>query len=203
MRRGTVTLLLTALLAAAGLLVAAPAQACSCAEATTEEHFAQADAVFTGSLLSRDVDHPDRPVMSSGDPALHVFTAHVVFKGEVHEAQGVVSADDSAACGLALAGEGPFVVFAQRDPDLPDGQYRADSCGGTGPADPAVVGELAELTTLTTSTGAPGALPAEGSAGVDRMGLGPVAVALIGAGALGMVALVWLVVHHVRHRGRR
>ena len=201
MRRSLLTVLLAALFSAAGLLVASPASACSCAGATTAEQFADADAVFTGSLLSRDVDHPDWPTSSSGDPALLVFTAHVVFKGEVHEAQGVVTAASSASCGLELSGKGPYVVFATRSPDLPDGQYAANLCGGTAALDPTVVGELAELTTLTTSTGAPGALPVEGSAGVDGMGLGPVAIALIGAGALGGVAVTVLLVRTLRRRG--
>ena len=184
-RRALVTVLLGGLLLAAGLLVAAPASACSCAGGTTADYFERADAVFTGSLFSRDVDHPDWPSTSSGDPALYVFTAHVVFKGEVHEAQAVVSADSGASCGLELSGKGPFVVFASRDPELPEGRYRAGLCDGSGVLDPAVVAELAELTTLTTSTGAPGALPAEGSAGVDSAdgpGSGLVPVALVGAG---------------------
>src|SRR3954467_2211060 len=98
------------LFAAAGLLVASPAQACSCAEATTAQHVADADVVFTGTLLSRTVDHPDWPVMSRGAPALHVFAVDAVYKGDVHAEQGVVSAADGASCGLELAGDGPFVV---------------------------------------------------------------------------------------------
>ena len=197
-RRTFVTVLLAGLLLAAGLTVAAPASACSCAGGTTAEYFERADAVFTGSLFSRDVDHPNWPMASSGDPALYVFTAHVVFKGEVHEAQGVVSADSGASCGLELSGKGPFVVFANRDPELPEGQYRAGLCDGSAVLDSAVVAELAELTTLTTSTGAPGALPAEGSAGVDSAGSGFVPVALVGAGVLGALAVAWVVLRRQR-----
>lgn len=99
-----------------------------------------------------------------------MFAAHVVFKGEVHEEQAVVSAGSSAGCGLSLSGDGPFVVFAGRGPDLPEGRYTASSCGGTGPADPAVLAELTGLTQLTTSTGGPGALPLEGRAGTAGSG---------------------------------
>jgi hypothetical protein len=198
-RRCLASLLLAALFSTVGVLVASPAAACSCAEANTAQHFANADAVFTGTLVSRTVTRPDWPMMGSGDPALHVFATDVVFKGEVHEKQGIVSAADSASCGLALSGTGPFVVFASRDPDLPDGQYRAGACGGTGQLDPAVLAELAELTPLTT-TGDPGALPRQGSAGMQSTGLGPVAVAVIGVGALTVVALVWLVLHRLRRR---
>ena len=198
-RRALVTVLLGGLLLAAGLLVASPASACSCAGGTTADYFEHADAVFTGSLFSRDADHPDWPMMSSDDPALYVFTAHVVFKGEVHEAQAVVSADSGASCGLELSGKGPFVIFANRDPELPEGQYRAGLCDGSGVLDPAVVAELAGLTTLTRSTGAPGALPAEGSAGVDSAdGPGLVPAALVGASVLGALVLGWVVLRRRR-----
>ena len=191
MRRSLLTLLLAAAISAAGLLVASPAAACSCAEADTATHFADADAVFTGTLVSRDVDHPDWPLMSSTDPALHVFAVDTVFKGEVHERQGVVSAADSASCGLALSGEGPFVVFASGDPDLPAGQYRSGLCNGTGDLDDAVVAELTELAGGATSAGAGGEPPAQGVAGLQGAGLGPVAVAAISIAALAVVAIAW------------
>ena len=197
-RRVLVTVLLGGLLLAAGVLVAAPASACSCAAGTTADYFERADAVFTASLFSRDVDHPNWPVASGDDPALYVFTTHVVFKGEVGEAQGVVSADSGASCGLELSGKGPFVVFANRDPELPEGRYRAGLCDGSAVLDPAVVAELAELTTLTTSTGAPGALPAQGAAGVDSSGPGPVPALLIGAGVLGALVAGWVVLRRQR-----
>lgn len=202
-RRVAVSVLLGGLLFAATVTVATPASACSCAAGTTAEYFDRADAVFTASLFSRDVDHPNWPMASSDDPALHVFTAHVVFKGEVREAQGVVSADSGASCGLELSGKGPFVVFANRDPELPEGQYRAGLCDGSAALDPAVVAELAELTTLSTSTGAPGALPAEGAAGVDSSGSagsGLVPAALIGTGVLGALVAGWVV---LRRRAAR
>ncbi len=116
-RRGLLALLLAALFSAAGVLLASPASACSCAgDADTAQYFADADAVFTGTLLSRTVSHPDWPTMSSADPALDVFATDTVFKGEVHEQQGVVSAAEGASCGLELSGDGPFVVFADPRP---------------------------------------------------------------------------------------
>ena len=195
MRRGMVTLLLAALLSAAGLLVASPAQACSCAEATTAQHVAAADVVFTGTLLSREVDHPDWPVMSSDDPALYVFAVDAVYKGDVHAEQGVVSASESASCGLDLAGDGPFVVFANSDTSLPDGQYRAGLCNGTGLADDAA---LAELEGLAPSSPA-AAPPLDGPAGVQPSGSGALPVVLLGGGAA-VVALLagWVLLRRQR-----
>jgi hypothetical protein len=188
-RRSLLTVLLTALFSAAGLLVASPAAACSCPVANTATSFANADAVFTGTLVSRDVDHPEWPVISSNDPALHVFAVDGVFKGEVHELQGVVSAADGASCGLELSGDGPFVVFASRDPGLPEDQYRAGLCDGTTTVDPAISDELADLAGVPTPAASSGSPPAGGTAGLQGAGLSPVATALIGAGALVVVAI--------------
>lgn len=184
MRRAVPVLLSLFLVTLAGWVLAPPASACSCVPATTQEQFEQADAVFTASLQSREVD--DGSVHSSDDPALHVFTAHVVFKGDVHEAQAVVSAADSAACGIAVPDDEPVIVFATRSAELPEGRYSASLCGGTGPADPGVIAELTRLTELTTSTGAPGALPLEGGAGTESGGASPV---LLGLGAAALLAV--------------
>jgi hypothetical protein len=178
-RRSIVIVLLVAGFAAAGLLVASPAAACSCAEADPAVHFADADAVFTGSLVSREVRRLDRWSQSSGDPALLVFEVDAVHKGDVHELQGIVSAADGTSCGLELSGDGPYVVFASRDPDLADGQYRAGLCGGTTPADEVTLAAVA-------------APPTEGAAGLEVPGVRPAGDFLwLGAGVLLLVGLGW------------
>ena len=179
MRRIAAFLLLGALLSASGLVLATPASACSCAGIPPPAAaFASADAVFTGRLISREVSHPNWPMVSSGDPALHVFAVDEVFKGAVHEEQGVVSADSGATCGLELAGEGPFVVYATES----DGRFTAGLCDG---ATPATAEEEAELRSLagTTATGADAA-PLPGQAGTEGAGLPTAAYA---AGALVLV----------------
>jgi len=139
------SLLVGCLLTLVGVVVATPASACSCAAATTKQYFDDADAVFTGSLVSRTVTHPDSKVHSSGDPALHVFAVDEVFKGDVHQQQGVVSADQGGSCGLELSGKGPFVVFASRPADGGT-TLTADLCGGTAPAAAALEADLGALT---------------------------------------------------------
>jgi hypothetical protein len=198
-RRSLLTVLLAALFSAAGLIVASPAAACSCPVADTATHFADADAVFTGTLVSRDVDHPGWPVISSTDPALHVFAVDGVFKGEVHELQGVVSSADGASCGLELSGDGPFVVFASHDPGLPEDQYRAGLCGGTTTVDPAITDELTDLAGVPAPDASSGSPPAGGTAGLQGGGLSPVATALIGAGALVVIAIGGLVLRRRLH----
>jgi hypothetical protein len=196
-RRICVSLLLGCLLAVAGAVVASPASACSCVGGTTAEFFERADAVFTGSLVSREVERTGA-IGSSADPALHVFAVDTVYKGTVHEDQGVVSPESSAGCGLTLSGEGRVVVFATRSadggagafPSPAGGHYAAFLCGGTGPADAAVEAELAAL------RGPSGEPPAPGTAGDQPAESGSTLLVpeLVAAGGLAVVlvgGLAW------------
>lgn len=181
MRRTTALLvlgLLTALLVAWG--PAAPAQACSCAEASPGHHFADADAVFTGRLVQRSVDHPDRPTASSADPARHVFAVEVVLKGAAHRRQAVFSSADGASCGLELDGDGPFVVFARQH----DGRLRADLCGGTTPLTSHLHSELVSLADDDAGRLLPGSSPDTSWWTTPRLVGGGVAGLAAGAGLL-------------------
>ncbi|WP_324278618.1 hypothetical protein [Blastococcus brunescens] len=89
MRRTAATLLLSCLFVALGSVVAAPASACSCVPQTTQQYFERADAVFTAHLVSRE--EPVGTVVSSADPALHVFAVDTVFKGTAQTSQEVLS----------------------------------------------------------------------------------------------------------------
>ena len=173
MRRLAIPLLFGVLLGAAGLAGARPAAACSCAGIpSAAQAFASADAVFSGRLVSREVHHPNWPLISSSDPAVHAFAVDEVFKGVVHEEQGVVSANCGASCGLELSGAGPFVVYATES----DGGYRAGLCDGATTATPELESDLRSL------AGGPGssAAPREGAAGTDAPGA-PTAVLAVGA----------------------
>jgi len=64
-----------------------------------------------------------------------------VFKGSAAQRQGVVSADSGASCGLELSGDGPFVVFANRE----GAQYTASLCGGSAPLTAALEADLRAL----------------------------------------------------------
>jgi hypothetical protein len=195
-RRIAVSLLLSALLMTFGLALAAPAAACSCAMApSVTATFASADAVFTGRLVSREVEHPEWPMISSSDPALHVFAVERVFKGTAYEEQGVVSADSGASCGLELSGEGPFLVFATRSADTGEDRYAADLCGGTTTATPELEAALTALAGPEMPEGA-GPLPGEG--GTDAAGPAGTVLTVVAAGAL-----VLLLVAVGRRRARR
>ncbi len=149
MRRWTTGLLAGLLLVVAGWVSAPPASACSCTGGTTTDALARADAVFSGRLVSREVDD---------GTALHVFAVDTVHVGEVSARQGVLSAASGASCGLELRGGGPFLVFATRQGDA----LAADLCGGTRPWDATTAAEVQML------TGA--APPRPGTAGTEPAG---------------------------------
>jgi hypothetical protein len=202
-RRTTGILLLTYLYMIGTVLVAPAASACSCVGGTTQGFFADADAVFTGSLVARE---EPATITSSADPALHVFAVDTVYKGKVHQSQGVLSPVSGATCGLELTGDGPFVVFATRSADLgggefttmADDQYAAFLCGGTGPVTPEIE---AELTTLADVPEEPPAAPLPGAACVEQSASSGLLPAFAGVGAVVVLAGGALVLRH-RLRGR-
>ena len=148
-RRVLTTVLVSSVLLLTSWVAPAPASACSCAGGTTAEQFDRADAVFTGTLLSREVQHPAGAVHGSDDPAVHVFALDVRYKGTASARQQVVSPDSGASCGLELTGDGPFLVFATDPADAPEGQLAAGLCGGTAPSTPELTAEVAQLAAST------------------------------------------------------
>ena len=156
-----------------------PALACSCVDDDLSVQYARADAVFTGRLVSREVEHPGWPLVSSSDPAVHVFAVEAVQKGQVRERQAVLSPDSSASCGLELQGEGPFLVLAER---ADDGQYEATLCGGTAALTDQKQAEVQALVGTPPQRPRPGEALAEPGAPVRyRIGGG---VLVLGAAAL-------------------
>lgn len=132
-------LILAALLCAGGLVLLSPAsaQACSCVRGDTTTYAGWADVVFTGTLVEM-TPPPDRPIISSGDPATYSFDVDGVHQGQVGPAAEVRSAVSGASCGLEGMRSGSrYVVFATRD----DGLW-ANLCGGTRLLGPAVARQL-------------------------------------------------------------
>lgn len=117
-------------------LSATPAQACTCTTESEAEAFAWADVVFEGKVLSV-VFPPMDDQWSTADPVTWTFDVSEVYKGEAADIQEVVSALDSASCGVDLSPEETYVVFAleqDRALDLTDGQLSTHLCSGTRPA---------------------------------------------------------------------
>lgn len=190
MRRtaGALVLLVTVWLGAAAM-TAAPAQACSCMSGTVmAQQFADADAVFTGRLIDRRVEHPDDPQRSSADPAYHLFAVDTVLKGAVDDRQEVVSADDGASCGLEIRGKGPQLVFA----DLRDGELSAHLCNGTAK----LTADLAAQVEAVARGPLPDASPDPVAAG--SRGAGP-EVAVVGAAGAAVLLGAAALMRRTRH----
>jgi hypothetical protein len=103
--------LVVAALAGVGVFVGpvAPACACSCAERTPEESFADSELAFVGVVL-----RIDRPLvlMNSGQPVEVTLAVSEVYKGAVTERFVVTTSSDGASCGYDFAAGGRYVVLA-------------------------------------------------------------------------------------------
>lgn len=169
MRRATTGLLATVLLVLAGWVLAPSASACSCTGGTAADQALRADAVFAGRLV-------DRRVVDG--TALHVFAVDTVYTGRVAARQGVLSPASGASCGLELAGDGPFLVFA----DHAGGRLASDLCGGTTAWTPEAAAQVQVLTGARA--------PAPGTAGTDLPGGLPDAAVEAAVAVLLVVAFV-------------
>jgi hypothetical protein len=170
--------------AALGAVVAGaiPAHACSCAQIPEQESFTMADAVFTGTLVSRE-NASESATGSSSDQALLTFTVSRVYKGAAATTQRVST---QLGCGWGLTGEGrgPWVIFAQGG----EQQLTTSLCSGNREGPAALVWGL-------------GSAPDPGSAGprfsrTDRWQF------QLAVRAVGVLALIGLVLVGVR-RWRR
>ncbi len=124
----------TAIAAAALWVAPASVRACSCAESTDREHLDNASVVFVGTV----VDEWSQPPPESGEyssdlPRWFTFGVTEVHKGDAFEAQSIRTSVDGAACGMELAGRGPYLIFAVGETDLSRpgaGEYRSGLCAG-------------------------------------------------------------------------
>lgn len=109
-----------------------PAHACSCVAATEAQQFKRAGVVFKGTVAQREMPGGDHHDGSAG--VVYTFTATRVYKGKVLASQQVHTARDSATCGVALSGTGPFLIFAQRPRGAtPTTPLEMSLCGGSRP----------------------------------------------------------------------
>ncbi|WP_110240492.1 hypothetical protein [Nocardioides gilvus] len=103
------------------VLMAAPAQACSCADSGLRALTSDADLVFTGVL--------ERATTGEGDEGRDQFLvrAQRVFKGTITNARFVVTNALGGSCGFGPVEEGSRWLF------LTDSENRTTICSGTRP----------------------------------------------------------------------
>ncbi|THV28055.1 hypothetical protein [Glycomyces paridis] len=161
------------------LIAATPgaACACSCVEQTDAEAFADADAVFTGTL--DDIDEEGFQFGVADGPATLEFEVDEVYKGEVSERQGVVTIGGDASCGWRPPEGERYLVVAYFE----DGELHAGLCGGSRALDEGPIVFDVEAYA-----------PEPGESGLAPFPVWPV----VGAAALVAAAAVWIVLRRRR-----
>ena len=104
-----------ALTAVAIVFLPGRAFACSCiAPPEYEAAVADADAVFSGTLVGTHDAEDGANIQSSIDPIQYEFEVDAVAKGEVEPHQVIFSARDSASCGYGFTTNKRYLVFAYK-----------------------------------------------------------------------------------------
>ena len=105
-------LTIIAMITAGIALVASPrpAGACMCIDTPLSEYADEVDVAFTGWQIGRF--QPSGPVLHSGDDTLLVLRVDRVFKGRAAPLITLVTALESATCGIDFRGSGTVTVVA-------------------------------------------------------------------------------------------
>lgn len=178
-----VRVLIAALLAMSGLVLAtaAPAFACKCQAADIDQQTERADAVFVATVDG---------VTEVGRKFEFAVTATHAYKGTVDRETTITSNQAPTACGLGELKVGTDYVFLVTGDTPP---YSATSCGGSGPANDRRITEVEGALGAGTDI-APPAPPAPTLTRVE--GATPASVSRLAApgGALLLVGLLGLLV---------
>jgi hypothetical protein len=108
-------------IAALSLALAADAFACSCLPVDLIRDLPRADGAFVGTVLERTVE---------GQDAIYLFRVEQVYKGDIENRIEVVTATNSAACGLELGVDERIGLLLTRDA----GTWRSGLCSQVDPS---------------------------------------------------------------------
>ncbi|HEX5721384.1 MAG TPA: hypothetical protein VFZ06_01390 [Acidimicrobiia bacterium] len=150
-------------LAASMLFLASPAHGCSCMVASPEQMLEFGPIAFVGTMSE---------VVPNGNDHTLIFDVDTVLAGEVPAQVEVVTANNSAACGIDANVGTRMAIFANDD----QGFFTSNLCSTTD-ADTAI---------KALGPGTPPSAATSPSANFDWQAVG------LGAGALVLVASVWL-----------
>lgn len=152
------------------MLPSQPSWACSCVQATPNEHRARADVIFTGTATDPDSHEGVHTYWTS-------FDVEVVYKGVLGATAAVETVGDSAgSCGIVFKEGERYTVFARAQEDGLD----TNICMGTtdGPIQSRLYGHTAKL----ISAGETRFAPEGGTSWWLWIGLALGTVLLLGAG---------------------
>lgn len=175
LHRTIATLLVVSVAGIVTVIGPGTAYACSCMQQPLAAQVSTADVVFTGTPKSSDA--AQNPT-SSAEPVRWTFAVDAVQKGTVTRTVDVVSARDSASCGIPFAIDRRYLVFGYLD----GGTVTANLCGGTVAVAELPAGAL-------TSLGA-GTAPVADSSGDSGPGLTVLVIGLGAAVILGAAGVV-------------
>lgn len=132
---------------AAVALSPATAYACSCAGATTAQHFDHADVVAAGRLTQVSDPHEvAQGLQESGRMVEYTIEVSELVKGEAPGTVQVFSTADGAACGLEGMSVGQdYLLYGRGAPAAEPGVLFANLCDGTGPLSATALAEVQEL----------------------------------------------------------
>lgn len=172
---------IAALLAMAGLVLAAaaPAVACKCEVVDVERQATRADVVFVAEVGG---------VTESERKFEYALTATHAYKGTTERETAITTNQETAACGLGELKTGTDYIFLATGDTAP---YAAGSCGGSGPANAKRLSEIETVLGEGNDIAAPPP-PAPAMTKVEKSAPAPVArlaapgAALVLVGLLGM-----------------
>lgn len=177
-------LLLALFLACSGIVLLQPTEAfaCSCIDEGPRKLADRADVVLLGTLS--DIVRPQ----DAAEDTTYTVEAARLYKGpDVARTIEVASASSSAACGLSgMTVDEDYVFFLQEA----NGGYRADLCGGTGPAAGTLVDRVETVLGPGTGVSAPPTAeltPVEDAEPMSFTRLAAPGGALVIVGLLGLV----------------
>jgi hypothetical protein len=175
--------LIAALLAMSGLVLAtaAPAFACRCQVADIDRQTTRADAVFVATVDG---------VTEVGRKFEYAVTATHSYKGTVDRETTIRSYQAAAACGLGELKVGTDYVFLVTG-DAPP--YAATTCGGSGPANAGRITEVESVLGAGEDI-TPPAPPAPTMTKVEEAAPAPVSRLAAPGGALVLVGFLGLLV---------
>ena len=178
-----VRVLVAALLAMSGLVLAtaAPAFACKCQVADIDKQTERADAVFVATVDG---------VTEVAQKFEYAVTATHAYKGTVDRETTVTSNQATSACGLGELKVGTDYVFLVTGDTPP---YSATTCGGSGPANDRRIAEV-ESALGAGEAIAPPAPPAPTMTRVEEAAPASVARLAAPGGALLLVGFLGLLV---------
>ena len=104
------------------------ASACSCAEPySPSKAFEKATAVFSGMVISLEVERPKSHVVCSADPVTAVFLVDTVWKGPKLDELAITTALSSVSCGYEFQIGRWYLVYASG----PEDALQVDLCSRT------------------------------------------------------------------------